>query len=184
MAKKKKQPAKKMGRLKQLQLVRMLTAAEEFECAAVALRMAIDQQLRDAMAGKLEGQMRLPVMNSPYVVLSAFSVELYLKGLLGIETDHLYHGHDLRALFQLLSKPRQRLIETRYREWRKTAPDKSLPIGQTLRLSATAFEEWRYEFETDEPLRYAAMSLSRILRMIIRDSDPKFAHTFKNPPEP
>lgn len=85
----------------------------------------------------------------PFVVNSAFALELYLKTLAklhGVET----WGHDLLKLFESLPEPAQAAVE-------KTFPKCQWQCGistiydfrEALKEMAAAFEEWRYLYEKE-----------------------------------
>lgn len=104
----------------------------------------------------------------PSVVLGAFSLELYLKCLIAIETGKPPPtGHNLRWLFDRLSSSTQRKIiqyfdnptDQHEINWRKTLknPPKHVPqqmkissftFDEVLDTSARAFGQFRYIFES------------------------------------
>lgn len=97
----------------------------------------------------------------PIGVLTAFSIELAFKCILGLEN---YQGkirtHDLHELFtEKISENGQKRIDELYHEivdnhpmyvaMKKTVPDKDYDLRKMLGETAEAFERWRYAFEKE-----------------------------------
>jgi HEPN domain-containing protein len=93
----------------------------------------------------------------PMVICASFSLELYLKCLIQIESGTSEKGHDLEKLFFKLSPESQKMIRTSYephkaREDAMFAAIVGVPVPRTdfdfvLHASAKAFEHFRYAFE-------------------------------------
>ena len=119
----------------------------------------------------------------PKIVLSAFSLELYFKCLIAVETGKKPpSGHNLRWLFNKLSNDTQQSIrdcfdnpdqrETHFREVLKN-PEPPIPkhvfgssfdFDALLDESSKAFQRFRYIFENLEPKDYAAWKADYILK--------------------
>lgn len=118
---------------------------------------------RLAIAGKPNEMQRLSV---PGVVCSAFAAELALKAILTVEGTPAT-GHDLAKLFDAVSLPVQR----------KIFPPMRLSEDQfksKLRLSANAFKEWRYIYESaggyiDYEFVYLAADTFLVIAMTLTD---------------
>jgi hypothetical protein len=96
----------------------------------------------------------------PALVLSAFASELFLKGLIAIETGKAPpQGHDLYLLFKKLSAPTRHRLEEMwnwYAHGRKAAWDglekeRGNPVPRDLprclRMATGAFQGMRYHYE-------------------------------------
>jgi HEPN domain-containing protein len=99
----------------------------------------------------------MPQCMFPMVICSAFSLELYLKALILVESGKPAKGHDLKDLFSKTTPESQKIIRASY-ETHKTKLDamfaavKGVPAPKTdfdfvLHASAKAFEHFRYAFE-------------------------------------
>jgi hypothetical protein len=104
--------------------------------------------------------------NMPSIVLSALSLELYLKCLVAIERGGDYpYDHEIVNLFNLVSTPRQKRIKDLFDEEFNRNPimvymreqvankngstldKKDLTLKGLLEGANNAFIEWRYAFE-------------------------------------
>jgi hypothetical protein len=95
----------------------------------------------------------------PFVVNSAFALELYLKTLAklyGIQT----WGHDLLKLFELLPEPTQAAIEETFPQCRWQCGISTIcDFREALKEMRNTFEEWRYLFEKERsgPINFHRM---------------------------
>lgn len=110
----------------------------------------------------------------PVIVNITFSIELYFKCIVALETGNHPWGHDLAKLFNDISASRQARIETLYAEAFNECPElvedrnqaankADFDLRPVLQQASRAFEEWRYRFENPAitsyptfPVRYAA----------------------------
>ena len=93
------------------------------------------------------GRFELPIV--PAIVCGAFAIELYFKALFKIETDTMAKKeHDLSILFSHLSQASQVKIRTQLTL-------EEIDFQMKLNEIAKAFEEWRYNFES-EGIRHAS----------------------------
>lgn len=103
----------------------------------------------------------------PTITCSAFSLELYLKSLILLETGTPAEGHDLRVLFDKLKPKTQDAIKTgaaagiaripaRFAQVARAVPTMAAQIGDPSRFgdfdtvlndSSQAFKAFRYAFE-------------------------------------
>ncbi|MGA2483347.1 MAG: hypothetical protein ABSF92_09530 [Candidatus Acidiferrales bacterium] len=100
---------------------------------------------------------RLPDLMFPWVMCSAFSLELYLKCLILVERGTLEKGHDLADLFSKTTPESQKAIRASYESHKAKmeamyAAVKGIPAPKTdfdyvLHISADAFVKFRYAFE-------------------------------------
>jgi len=131
----------------------------------------------------------------PYFVLSAFSIEVYLKCLLAIEGREIYDTHDLHELFQELGKENKRAIQKTWAEWqnhlknglkimeaRKEDPVRlamfrkqmmgSLP--KLLKEGAKTFVTYRYFYEKNPRHGYGLQMLPPMLKARILEVKPEW----------
>lgn len=78
-------------------------------------------------------------LDTPTIVNYAFSIEVYLKLLLG-ETGG---GHNLWCLYDRLKEPMKQQVLTCFENLRRPSAD----FEDRLKGIATAFEDWRYYYE-------------------------------------
>jgi HEPN domain-containing protein len=122
----------------------------------------------------------------PCVVMQAFSIELYLKCLIGLEGRPVPRGHHLRNLFDRLNGKSQKelaalwLADHDSREalrnvlpskWRDAISD---DVGQALSDGSRAFEELRYAYEREPVCRFYIDTLPRMLRGMIWARRPEW----------
>src|ERR1019366_9390578 len=120
-----------------------------------------DHRLRKGPSSKDLDEVAL--IAHPSMVLSAFASELYLKCLLCIETGKVPRGHELKGFFLRLDPSTRKRLEDLWNESlgraerkREFACLRKLPEGDRLQsdllyalgISANAFEELRYLYET------------------------------------
>lgn len=95
----------------------------------------------------------------PWVVNSAFTIELYLKCLITIENGVYREEHNLYKLFDVLSRDSRKIIALKYDELVSSDPTSSamnkqfngtlkLDVASVLKDMAKAFTKYRYGFET------------------------------------
>jgi HEPN domain-containing protein len=124
----------------------------------------------------------------PAVVLSAFSSELFLKSLIGLEGVPGENIHELDRLFAKLNQERQqRLIQL----WIAHRPSMILhwleferlhgvklprDLPSALALCGRSFERWRYAYEPRaEDAAFYLAGLPGILRTAILELKPEWA---------
>lgn len=88
----------------------------------------------------------------PFVANSIFAIELFIKALLTFENTNYDNIHDLKKLFDKISKNRKRRIKFNYND-----------IEEFLRENYESFKWWRYCFEY-EPL---GISIDEILNTLV-----------------
>jgi len=99
----------------------------------------------------------MPALMFPMVMCASFSLELYLKSLVLLESGEAERGHNLETLFSKVSPESQRAIRENYEKKRTEqnamfAASKVPPLPKTdfdfiLHASAEAFENFRYAYE-------------------------------------
>ena len=86
---------------------------------------------------------------APFVVNSAFAIELYLKALGRLDGIEL-RGHDLLELFDALPSQTHAAIEQNFSKARWRCGIATLAeFRQALKEMRRAFEEWRYLYEKE-----------------------------------
>ncbi len=128
----------------------------------------------------------------PTVVCRAFSIELYLKCLIGIETGNVPRGHELAELYLLLSEQSRKAIKDKFDSLILANPglmamkkffanDKSSPVNisldieDVLKVVNRVFETWRYSYEGKGGSSYGLGELSRAIRETIIALNPDIA---------
>jgi hypothetical protein len=155
----------------------MLETAIQFEWADITLQQV--QKLNEEEFAKVMGRSR-PALRTPAVVLSAFSLEIYLKALQQIERGSYDEGHSLDVLYGTLDVAHRSRIETLYDEWRNTPDGRDRPsLADALRQSSRAFVDWRYMFEEVGPNKpsasatYSARPVIIAVKQVIGEADPE-----------
>ena len=110
----------------------------------------------------------------PAIVCSAFSVELFIKCLVMVEGGGAPRGHQLKALFSLLSQSSQAAVAQRFGELvgsNPTAramtaqfPHISLEIEDVLDTVNRVFEQWRYAYEGEAGSAYGLGELAQAVQ--------------------
>jgi hypothetical protein len=153
-------------------------------------RAVFDHASRFHYAGavlRIEFQRMTAPTIEPYVVVSSFSSELYMKCLYAMESDgNRIHGHNLRKLFDVLSQETKEeltggwaTISQIYNQSYEQYGEKfRLPrdlIAQ-LDLSGRMFEDMRYFYESGDFAKHWFLSpLPDLLRKIVLDRHPDWA---------
>ena len=117
------------------------------------------------------------ITNAPGVVNSAFSLELYFKCLLHIETCKWVRGHHLKTeLFDSLTKDHQDRIKAHYAAEAAKGMNGlliNLSLEQHLDSSDDAFPHWRYAFEHPAKTKvYSGAILIPFVRAVILEDVP------------
>lgn len=157
-----------------LQIARQKIAELGLQQPALPQWMLIRQQamdFRDAcgliMRYDLETrpQGRRP-LSIPYVVNTAFCLELYLKAL-SLRHGKQQRGHDLLKLYDCLPPAAQLAIATKIPDAQQEARyDQPVDVRRLLEVIKDNFEQWRYAHEYDE-LRTALMDELFLLRSLL-----------------
>lgn len=153
--------------------------------------------LASALLRTTNGNDRYPIDDSDrislYLVATtnlAFSIELFLKCLILIETQKPTTGHDLGVLYSKLSPNTQSKIESEFNKLYlnsaalKTLPDKAMKlhtIQEVLETNSNTFEKYRYFYERGLKHGQGNMGLGEIaqaLQIVISQIDPT-ATTFR-----
>lgn len=122
-----------------------------------------------------------------YVVNASFAVELYLKCLLAVESGQIPETHNLKDLFNQVSRESRAKIKKRHN---KLAPDHSVLSGFRERLGIKidldslledgqdVFKHFRYLFEgvrsRTKPIGFGLELFGRIVRNRILDLRPEW----------
>lgn len=102
----------------------------------------------------------MPPEAVPMVVCMTFSVELYLKCLVWLETGKAPRGHNLEQLMALVSQPIRDRVKHHYDDFIDQGPYKSGFTGPgvqpdaavfdvALKVASDGFVSWRYVYEQD-----------------------------------
>ncbi|HAS6385906.1 TPA: hypothetical protein RZA60_003311 [Vibrio vulnificus] len=98
-----------------------------------------------------------------FIVNASFTLEMLLKAIIYYESGEWKSGHNLITLYQEVSTDSKRVINNRFKELCKLNGAYGRPLNQmqanvgtkiklnmveVLRASSTAFESWRYAFDT------------------------------------
>jgi len=157
--------------------------AERFRVADLVLRRVPDQNTAAAIGG-------------PALVLSALASELYLKCFICLENSALAHGHDLHALFKLLSERTRRNIERRWNAYVATpqrqriyaalrtisGKDVSTDLEWSLKNGASGFVDLRYIHELDnQGSKFVLGELPQLLREEILMLKPEWTNLIHGP---
>lgn len=147
--------------------------ASRFHFASVVLRVEFDE-------------LTAPTLE-PYVVVSSFSSELYMKCIYAMETGgSCIRGHDLKKLFEVLAlETREELgknwttvVQTYNHAYQQSGEEFRLPIdlvGQ-LDVSGCMFEDMRYFYEGGDFAKHWFLSpLPDLLRSLILVRRPAWA---------
>jgi HEPN domain-containing protein len=133
----------------------------------------------------------------PTTTLAALACELFLKCLVAIETGHVPRGHNLKKLFDQLSRrTRERLEElwVPYAEYRKAHWDyveqradivvaRDLPSA--LSAGSRVFEIIRYRYEdTGEDYRFYLDDLPHMLGKVALELKPEWEQIVPAQPTP
>lgn len=109
---------------------------------------------------------RRPFALIPYVVNSAFCVELYLKAL-ALKHGKKLRGHELLELFNELPAEALADINLSIADALKDAPiDGEADIPGFMKAMNDVFVRWRYAYEHDE-LEQISMGMLRFVRMLM-----------------
>jgi hypothetical protein len=127
------------------------------------------------------------MLAQPSMVMGAFTIELFFKCLICLETGEVPHCHDLRELYDKLSLSTQsRIMEGwdkiaahRASEWDNFEKDAGLTIARDLPSALTAgskaFEQIRYGYEQfDGELQYYLQDLPNLLGYILLQMKPEW----------
>jgi hypothetical protein len=129
-------------------------------------------------------------IGEPVMVVGAFTIELFLKCLVCIETGKAPFGHNLRELFdQLSGSTRGRILRTwdndiliqRKAEWNRIEAAMGQKIFRDLPDALTAasrsFERIRYSYEGNTAdLQYFLHDLPQLLRQVVVEIKPEWKH--------
>jgi hypothetical protein len=129
-------------------------------------------------------------IGEPVMVIGAFTIELFLKCLVCIETGRVPHTHHLRELYDKLgANTQQRLLRTwendiaayRKAEWDRVeaaAGEKAArDLPGALAAASKSFERIRYSYEGNTAeVQYFLQDLPQLLRQVIVEFKP----TWKN----
>jgi hypothetical protein len=121
----------------------------------------------------------------PTMVIGAFTIELFFKCLICLETEDVPRIHDLKELFDMLNPKTQARIEAgwasianhRSEEWDTVEKVLSRTIARDLRGALTAgskaFEKIRYSYEgVEDDVQYYLQDLPRLLGRVILERKP------------
>jgi hypothetical protein len=125
-------------------------------------------------------------MASPSMVMSAFTIELFLKCLLLLDGKEFKRIHRLDGLYQKLGRSQKRRIE---KAWDKEARPKIIQITKQLGhpsdlpnalvTCGRAFEHMRYGYEDPDRQIFYLGDLPPILWRAIVDIRPEWVSTHK-----
>lgn len=130
--------------------------ALRFENAGWILSRSANETVK---SGKQFGPLvtQAPAELTPMTVCFSFSVELYLKCLVCLETGTAPRGHSLEELMKMVSQQSQDEIEKHYEALMSDRPDRDVVdaqfgVGSTkfqnaLKGANKGFEHWRYVYE-------------------------------------
>jgi hypothetical protein len=130
---------------------------------------------------------------NPSMVISAFSIELFLKCILIIEKQPAPLIHNLASLYKRISHKRKRRIDLLWEQHARPrlshfATSENMPtdLGNALARCSTAFERLRYAYEDYANVVYYLGDLPPILRNIVLEIHPDWGlpsklMEFKNP---
>jgi hypothetical protein len=129
----------------------------------------------------------------PASTLGAFSCELFLKCLVCVETGSVPKGHNLRKLFDLLTrKTRERLAELwdgyavdRAAQWdqieRKSGKVVARDLPSAISAGSRAFELIRYRYEkSDEDFQFYLDDLPHMLGFVALELKPEWNTVMPN----
>lgn len=132
----------------------------------------------------------------PTSVVSSFCCELYLKALLHIETGTALRGHNLRKLYDALSrKTRVKLqglwdeyVESVASEWNRiekhTGEKIARDLPSALSAGSRAFELMRYRYEdSPEDFQYYLHALPHMLGCVMLELKPEWKERYANLPK-
>jgi hypothetical protein len=130
----------------------------------------------------------------PRIVIEAFTTELFLKCLICIETGSVPREHNLKKLFDLLSKATRTRIESwwdsevatrRREEWdelEKFGLKIPRDLPKALDKGTDAFKLYRYSYEENtEGLHYYLEDLPALLERLILEMRPDFKNYRRAP---
>jgi hypothetical protein len=138
------------------------------------------------------GLMTFPGFAIPAATLGAFSCELFLKALVCIETRKVPQGHNLRKLFDMLSKStRNRLGElwdeyavSRAPQWNVMERDRGRKVARDLPSAlfagSRAFEFLRYRYEEGQEFQFFLDDLPHMLGMVALELKPEWRQIIPN----
>lgn len=102
----------------------------------------------------------------PYVVNTAFCIELYLKAL-ALKHGKQLRGHKLLELYKQLPYSANQDIQASIKDALETAPLDGAPdIASFMGHLNSAFVDWRYAYESEE-LGQVRMDVMHFLRMVM-----------------
>jgi hypothetical protein len=109
-------------------------------------------------------------------VNAAFSLELYLKCLLMIDSITPPKVHTLLDLFNLLPADQRRKIEELHDKSRALLwgepPLRGASLLEILQMSNNAFDDWRYHHEDQKPLQFSAGPVIDHVKRVIFEASP------------
>ena len=115
----------------------------------------------------------------PCLVMQAFSIELYIKCLIGLEGHKIPQGHHLKNLFDRLNGKTQKELAALWLADNdsRDAVRRMLPpnlreavldeVGKALSDGSRAFEQLRYAYEGEPTCRFYIDRMPRMLRNMI-----------------
>jgi hypothetical protein len=118
-----------------------------------------------------KGLVTNPNNTPPFVVNSAFSIELYLKTVAQIHGKAL-RGHDLIELFDALPQSAVNAISSQIAKSKDIDDIKA--FRKALDGNRKAFEHWRYLYEKSQQVKFdiqSAISVMKVLHDVCRYSD-------------
>ncbi|WKB56015.1 hypothetical protein [Eleftheria terrae] len=138
-------------------LVRVRATLSAEDALQKALRcIRISEQFRHTASRALDARLAfrgdVPA-GIPAVVCAAFAVELAFKGILLLERNEQWVGHDLDALFRVLSAETQQSVEAAVKvPGYPRIPGRTMQFSEALRNIKTLFEDWRYAYEASDDM--------------------------------
>lgn len=133
----------------------------------------------------------MPDLMFPMVMCASFSLELYLKSLVLLESGAAERGHNLETLFSKVSPDSQHAIRANYEKKRAEqdamfAAAKVPPLPKTdfdfvLHASAEAFENFRYAYEgiVKDQTGWLAGPIGESVRKRIMELRPEWANSIR-----
>ncbi len=133
-------------------------------------------------------------LGEPAMVITALTIELFIKCLVAIETGDVPRGHHLKQLFDKLGTSTQNRIQYtwdnsiaahRAEEWNKLEKSLRITIARdlpsALEVGSKAFERIRYSYEgNNEDLQFYLQDLPQLLGRVILEIKPEWKALRRN----
>jgi hypothetical protein len=134
------------------------------------------------LRGKHITAQQVELIAQPSMVISAFTIELFLKCILLLEEQEVPDIHSLSGLFKRISHKRKRRIDELWERHARPflagfATSQGVPtdLSNALFQCSLAFQRLRYAYETNfQGVKFYLGDLPRILRNVILEIKPEW----------